>query len=79
MIFRKLPTFIFCQRIHSIPSSDYRVILPGPIVIGIQTMHQVQLLAVLQRKTTAKEIVCMDACPDGSDKHCHQEKQEDMS
>ena len=35
--------------------------------------------AVLQRKSSAKQVVCGDACPYGSDKHCHQEKQDDMS
>ena len=35
--------------------------------------------AVLQRETTAKQVVCGDASPDGSDGHCHQEKQYDMS
>ena len=83
-------TISFClsleKRIHPVPSACNWFVLSCPIVIGIQSMHQVQLLAVvlvwlvfLDDKATSQQVVRMDACPDGSDEHRHQEKQDDMS
>ena len=35
------------QRIHPIPSAQHRVVLPCPIVVGVQSVHSDQFLAVV--------------------------------
>jgi len=38
---------LLTHRVHPIPSAKYRVVLACSVIVGVQSVHQVQLLAVV--------------------------------